>query len=167
MSNHKINIEADCVAEKLSAILEAVEKDCTDEAHMTEPGAHGISRVIKNGIHNAREYLTSEFLALIEEAKNALSDYRRSVEEHGPESRKCWIALTVDTNECDPEYVAVASLFSTREKARKCIDGAISEDTSEGGCWDPGDVKWNDTGDICEYGGGQIVHRIAEMTIQD
>lgn len=167
MSNDKINIETDCVAEKLAAILEAVEKDCTDEAHMTEPGAHGRSRVIKNGIHDAREYLTSEFLALLEEAKDALSAYRKSVEEHGPEPRKCWIALTVDTNESESEYVAVASLFSTREKARRCIDGAIAEDTSEGGCWEPGDVKWNDSGDICEYGGGQIVHRIAEMTIQD
>lgn len=167
MSNHKINIEADSVAEKLAAILEAVEKDCTDETHRTETGAHGRSRVIKNGIHNAREYLTSEFIELLEEAKDALSDYRRSVEEHGPEPRKCWIALTVDTNECDPEYMAVASLFSTREKARKCIDGAISEDTSEGGCWEPDDVKWSDSGDICEYGGGQIVHRVAEMTIQD
>ena len=167
MSNHKINIEADSVAEKLASILEAVEKDCTDEAHMTEPGAHGLSRVIQNGIHNAREYLTSEFLALIEETKDALSDYRKSVEEQGSEPRKCWIALTVNTNERDPEYVAVASLFSTRGKARKCIDGAIAEDTSEGGTWEPGDVKWNDGGDICEYGGGQIVHRIAEMTIQD
>ena len=167
MSNHEINIEADCVAEKLAAILEAVDKDCTDDAHMTEPGAHGRSRVIQNGIHNAREYLTSEFLALLEEAQDALSAYRKSVEEHVPEPRKCWIALTVDTNESDPEYVAVASLFSTREKARKCIDGAIAEDTSEGGCWEPGDVKWNDNGDICEYGGGQIVHRVAEMTIQD
>ena len=167
MSNHEINIEEDSVAEKLSAILEAVEKDCIDEAHRTDPGAHGLSRVIRNGIHNAREYLTSEFLELLEEAQDALSDYRKAVEEHGPEQRKCWIALTVDTNESDPEYVAVASLFSTREKARKCIDGAISEDTSDGGCWDPGDVKWNDGGDICEYGGGQIVHRIAEMTIQD
>ena len=167
MSNDKINIAADSVAEKLAAILEAVDKDCTDDAHMTELGSHGRSRVIQNGIHNLREYLTSEFIALLEEAQNALSAYRKSVEEHGTEPRKCWIALTVDTNESDPEYVAVASLFSTREKARKCIDGAISEDTSEGGCWDPGDVKWNDGGDICEYGGGQIVHRIAEMTIQD
>ena len=66
MSNHEINIEADCVAEKLAAILEAVDKDCTDDAHMTEPGAHGLSRVIRNGIHNAREYLTSEFLELLE-----------------------------------------------------------------------------------------------------
>ena len=167
MSKNKINIEADSVAEKLAAILEAVEKDCTDGANGTETGAHGLSRVIKNGIHNAREYLTSEFIELLEEAKDALEGYRESVKEHGPEPRKCWIALTVDTNERDPEYVAVASLFSTREKARKCIDGAIAEDTSEGGCWDPGDVKWNDTGDICEYGGGHIVHRIAEMTIQD
>ena len=166
MSNHKINI-ADSVAEKLAAILEAVEKDCTDGANGTEPGAHGRSRVIQNGIHNAREYLTSEFLALLEEAKVALADYRKAVKEHGTEPRKCWIALTVDTNESDPEYVAVASLFSTREKARKCIDGAIAEDTSEGGTWEPGDVKWNNEGDVCEYGGGQIVHRIAEMTIQD
>ena len=89
----------------------------------------------------------------------------RQQRRHG--QRKCWIALTVDTNESDPEYVAVASLFFTREKARRCIDGAIAEDTSEGGCWEPGDVKWNDSGDVCEYGGGQIVHRVAEMTIQD
>ena len=167
MSNNKINIAADSVAEKLAAILEAVEKDCIDEAHRTDPGAHGLSRVIQNGIHNARKYLTSEFIELLEETRDALSDYRKAVEEHGTEPRKCWIALTVDTSESDPEYVAVASLFSTREKARKCIDDAISEDTSEGGCWDSGDVKWNDSGDICEYGGGQIVHRIAEMTIQD
>lgn len=167
MSNHKINIAADSVAEKLAAILEAVEKDCTDESHRTEPGAYGLSRVIKNGIHNAREYLTIEFLDLLEEAQDAISNYRKSVEEHGPEPRKCWIALTVDTNESDPEYMAVASLFSTREKARKCIESAISEDTSEGGIWEPDDVQWNNSGDICEYSGGQIVHRVSEMTIQD
>lgn len=167
MSNHKINIAADSVAEKLAAILEAVEKDYSDEAHRTEPGTYGRSRVIQNGIHNAREYLTSEFLALLEEAQDALADYKKAVEEHEPEPRKCWIALTVDTNESDPEYVAVASLFSTREKARKCIDSAIAEDTSEGGSWEPDDVQWNNSGDICEYSGSQIVHRVAEMTIQD
>ena len=82
MSNDKINIAADSVAEKLAAILEAVDKDCTDDAHMTEPGSHGRSRVIQTGIHNAREYLTSEFIALLEEAQNALSDYRKAVEAY-------------------------------------------------------------------------------------
>lgn len=77
MSNHKINIAADSVAEKLAAILESVEKDYTNEAHRTEPGTYGRSRVIQNGIHNAREYLTSEFLALLEEAQDALADFFR------------------------------------------------------------------------------------------
>lgn len=167
MNNQKISIAADCVAEKLAAILEAVEKDYTDEAHRTEPGTFGRSRVVLGGVHNAREYLTGEFLALLEEAQDALADYKKAVEEYKPEPRKFWIALTVNTDEADPEYVAVASAFSTKEKAQLCVENAVAEDTSEGGTWDAEDVQWNTSRTICEYKGGSVVHRIAQMTIQE
>lgn len=160
----KLDRAKDYALETLAKILDAVDNDYTDDAHKTDGDRSG---VILGGIHNAKDYLTSDFLAVLEEARDALADYKKALEEYRPEPRKCWIALTVDTNESDPEYVAVASLFSTREKARTCIDNAIAEDTAEGGNWEPGDVQWNNSGDICEYSGGQIVHRVAEMTIQD
>ena len=81
MSNRKISIAADRVAERLAAMLDAVDNDYTDRAHMTETGTYGRSCVVIGGIHNAREYLTSEFLDLLDEAKDALADYKKAVED--------------------------------------------------------------------------------------
>lgn len=78
----KLDRAKDYALETLATILDAVDNDYTDDAHKLNPGESGErSRVILGGIHNAKDYLTSEFLAVLEDARNALADYKKAVED--------------------------------------------------------------------------------------
>ena len=80
--NSKINRAAEAALEKLAAILDAVENDYTDAAHKSAPGTkYERSRVILGAVCNAREHLTSDFLALLDDARDALDDYNRAVND--------------------------------------------------------------------------------------
>lgn len=82
----KLDRAKDYALETLASILDAVDNDYTDDGHKLNPGEHGErSRVILGGIHNAKDYLTGEFLALLEDARDALADYKKALEEYRPE----------------------------------------------------------------------------------
>lgn len=162
--SRKTRIATGCAIEKLAAILEAIERDHGDAEHMTGDGR---SLVIENAVHNAKEYFTRDFRTLLDDARDALDDYNKAIENDEPDPVKCWAAITTQTDENDPEYVSVVSLFTSREKAVTCIENAVAEDTADGSNWSPEDVRWNGSRTICEYEGGTVVHRVTELTISE
>ena len=217
-TTRKITLAAESAIAKFADVLEMIDGDMKDAEHMTQDAR---SRVIQGGIHNAAEYLHRDFLNVLDDARDALERYRKTLDEYvdtppgegsitsrlytvasqihrltssgaarergiacsevrniaaqietiaddaqKQEPRKCWVAVTTDTNESDPEYTSVVSLFSSREAAVACVESAIAEDTAEGGNWEPSDVRWNDSRTICEYSGGSVIHRISEIVIQ-
>ena len=75
----KLSLAAESAIAKFADVLEMIDCDMKDAEHMTQDAR---SRVIQGGIHNAVEYLHRDFLNVLDDARDALECYRKTLDEY-------------------------------------------------------------------------------------